>query len=213
MPELAVSVLFIAVAYLVGSIPFPLLIGNLKGVDVRYAGSGNIGAGNLTRTAGWPAGSAAAVLDVCKGILPFMVGSATGLGPGIVGTAGLAAVAGHDWPIFLGGRGGRGLATSTGVVLGLNPALVIWPAAWSMVGWKISGGLGGFVGWGLLPVYAAIAPFSATETGVAFGLAVLMMVRRAQGGEERAPGFKAAVRRIVFDTGWPGGGTERLVRA
>ncbi len=213
MPDLALAVLFIAAAYLLGSIPFPLLIGNLKGIDVRSVGSSNIGAGNLSRTAGWPAGSAAAVLDVFKGILPFMVGPGTGFSPGVVGTAGLAAVAGHNWSIYLGGLGGRGLATSTGVVLGLNPALVIWPAAWSMFGWRVGGGVGGFIGWGLLPVYAAIASFSATEERIAFGLAVLMIVRRAEGGEERTPGISAAVRRVVFDTGWPGGGTERLGRA
>lgn len=218
MPDLAISLGFVALGYLLGSIPFPLLIGRLKGVDLRQVGTGNVGAGNLTRNAGWPAGFAGAVLDGYKGILPFMVGPLAGVGPGTVGAAALAAVAGHNWSVFLGGHGGRGLATSTGVVLGLNPALAIWPAAWSIAGWKIGGGFAGFIGWGLLPVFAVIAGFSPVEVSVATGLSLMMMVRRAQGGESRDPGLDAMVRRVVFDSSdrarrMPSGGdTEHPVR-
>jgi glycerol-3-phosphate acyltransferase PlsY len=201
MPDPILAVLLIAAAYLVGSVPFPLLVGKSMGVDVRRLGTGNIGAGNVTRSAGLPAGITAGALDISKGLLPFVVGPAAGLGPGVVASAGLAAVAGHNWSVFLGGRGGRGLATSTGVLLGLNPALAVWPGAWAMAGWRIGGGLGGFVGWGLLPVYAALGPFPAVEVGAAYGLAGLMVVRRSQGGEEQPSGAGAALRRIVFDPG------------
>ncbi|MFH1329378.1 MAG: glycerol-3-phosphate acyltransferase [Actinomycetota bacterium] len=206
MLDSAFPVLMAAAAYLVGSIPFPLLIGLRKGVDVRRVGSGNIGAGNLTRTVGWPAGLAAALLDGYKGLLPFVVAPVAALGTGAATTAGLAAVAGHNWSLFLRGRGGRGLATSTGVVLGLNPALALWPAAWALVGWKVGGGIGGFMGWGLLPVYAAVGSFSGVETSAACGLALLMIARRAQGDDERAPGFRAALQRVVFDCRELGGG-------
>lgn len=220
MPDLVISLGFVALAYLVGSIPFPLLIGRVKGVDLRKVGSHNVGAGNLTRNAGWPAGFAGAVLDGYKGILPFMVGPLAGVGSGTVGAAALAAVAGHNWSLYLRGHGGRGLATSTGVILGLNPALAIWPAVWSVAGWKIGGGFAGFIGWGLLPVFAVIAPFSPVEVSVAAGLSLMMMVRRAQGGEQRDPGLDAMVRRVIFDRNpsdrareiTSGGDTEHPVR-
>ncbi|MBM3694354.1 MAG: glycerol-3-phosphate acyltransferase [Actinobacteria bacterium] len=198
MIEPALLLLVAASAYLLGSIPFPLLVGLRRGVDIRRVGSGNVGAGNLTRTVGWKPGALAAVLDGAKGLLAFTLAPAS-LGSAAAATAGLAAVAGHNWSVFLKGRGGRGLATSAGVLLGLNPALVVWPAAWAMAGWKLGGGIGGFAGWGVLPVYASLAPFSGTEITVATGLAVLMMARRAQGGDEREPGFRAALQRVVFD--------------
>jgi acyl phosphate:glycerol-3-phosphate acyltransferase len=179
----------VVAAYLLGSIPFPLLIGRLKGVDLRTVGSGNVGAGNLTRTGGFPAGLAGAALDGWKGLLPVVVGAQSGLGAGTLGAAVLAAVAGHNWSVFLRGRAGRGLATSAGALLGLNASLVIWPFAWAVAGWKIGGGLGGFIGWGLLPLYAYVAGSPSVEVAVTSGLAVLMIIRRAQGNDGRASGW------------------------
>ncbi|MFO7547663.1 MAG: glycerol-3-phosphate acyltransferase [Acidimicrobiia bacterium] len=190
---------FVVAAYLVGSIPFPLLIGRLKGIDLRSVGSANVGAGNLTRTGGFPAGLAGAALDGWKGLLPVVVGTQAQLGAGTVGAAVLAAVAGHNWSVFLRGRSGRGLATSAGALLGLNASLVVWPFAWAVAGWKIGGGLGGFVGWGLLPLYAYIAGSPSIEVAVTSGLAVLMIVRRAQGNDGRAPWWGPLVHRVVFD--------------
>lgn len=199
MTRHAAAVFVIGAAYLVGSIPFALLIGRMKGLDLRRVGTGNVGAGNLTGVWGWPAGLTAALLDVGKGLLPFLVGPALGVTRGAMILAGLAAVAGHNWSIFLGGRAGRGLATSVGVVLGLNPALLVWTTVWAVMGWKIGGGFGGFVGWGLLPIFVMVTPFAAADVPAAHGLATLMIVRRAQGGRNREPGLRAMVHRIVFD--------------
>jgi glycerol-3-phosphate acyltransferase PlsY len=123
-------ILCILLAYLLGSVPFALLLGFLKGVDIRKVGSGNIGATNLTRTLGRRWGIAAFLLDFLKGLLPAfgMRFVATRFEipipmppPYAQGLCGLAAVFGHIFPVFLGFRGGKGVATSFGVLAGLMP--------------------------------------------------------------------------------------------
>ncbi len=103
--------------YLIGSIPWGLIVGKLKGVDVRQYGSGNIGTTNVLRTIGTRAAAIVLVLDVLKGVAAilmghYVIGSSTG-----EMAAGFAVVAGHDWSVFLKFKGGRGVATSLGCVL------------------------------------------------------------------------------------------------
>lgn len=110
-------------SYLFGSIPCGYLLGRLRGIDLRQYGSGNIGATNAFRVLGKQLGLLVFGCDVIKGLLPALLGVHFGPGWGVV--AGLAAVAGHNWSIFLGFRGGRGVATGAGVVLALMPKVVI----------------------------------------------------------------------------------------
>ncbi|MBI4583484.1 MAG: glycerol-3-phosphate 1-O-acyltransferase PlsY [Planctomycetes bacterium] len=125
--------LCLAASYLLGAIPFALLLGKLKGLDLRAVGSGNIGATNLTRTAGKPWGYTAFLLDFLKGLLPVLAArwllSSSGASPAIPPLhaqvlSGLAAVLGHIFPVYLRFRGGKGVATSFGVISGL-----LWMAA------------------------------------------------------------------------------------
>lgn len=124
----------IGASYLLGSIPFALLIGRRCGVDIRRAGSGNIGATNLTRLVGWRVGVPAFVLDVLKGTVPMLAARVLFGRLGWTADAdhaprmycwwlmtGGAAILGHVFPVYLGFRGGKGVATSLGVVLGLWP--------------------------------------------------------------------------------------------
>jgi glycerol-3-phosphate acyltransferase PlsY len=187
-------------AYLLGSVPFAQVIARIKGVDLREVGTGNVGAGNLSREVGKGWGAVAAVLDGLKGLLPVWIARKAGLGLGAAGVAGVAAVIGHNWSIWLKGRSGRGLATSSGVLLGLDPVLLIWMAGWSAAGWKIGGGLGGFLGWGLLPVLAIALGRPPTESLVLLLLTILLMARRAQGNEGDMVGTGPALRRILYDT-------------
>jgi glycerol-3-phosphate acyltransferase PlsY len=108
-------------AYLVGSIPFGVLAARIKGVDLRKIGSGNIGATNVARGLG--RGWAIAVLagDAAKGFLPVWLGGRLGLSFTAVAIAGLLAIVGHMFTLFLRGRGGKGVATSLGVALALSP--------------------------------------------------------------------------------------------
>ncbi len=193
--------LLLVVAYVVGSIPTTQLLARLNGVDLRKAGSGNVGAGNLTHTVGAGWGLIAAILDGLKGLWPVLIARHTmGLGLGASGVAGLAAVAGQSWSIFMRGRSGRGLATSAGLMVGLDPILMVWVGGWSVAGWKIGSGVAGFLGWGLLPLVAMALGRPGPEILFLLLLTTVLMARRMQGNIDSAPGLNNAVRRAVYDS-------------
>jgi acyl phosphate:glycerol-3-phosphate acyltransferase len=118
----------VLIGYLLGSISFSFLIGKLgKGIDIREHGSGNAGATNTLRVLGKRAAVTVLLLDVIKGILAVWIGK--WLAPEIEWVpilSGLASIIGHNWPIFFGFRGGKGIATTIGVVVSLCflPALI-----------------------------------------------------------------------------------------
>ncbi|MFA7369554.1 MAG: glycerol-3-phosphate 1-O-acyltransferase PlsY [Kiritimatiellales bacterium] len=131
-----VTVIFLAaLAYIIGSIPFGLLISKAKGVDIRKQGSGNIGATNVLRCLGKPLGITCFVLDALKGFLPAALFPMIGkLDPTFGILFGTAAILGHNFPVFLKFKGGKGVATSAGVLLGVAPlAVVIGLIAWVVV--------------------------------------------------------------------------------
>jgi acyl phosphate:glycerol-3-phosphate acyltransferase len=118
--------LTILAAYLMGAIPNGLLLARLKGIDLQQMGSGNIGATNVFRCVGKAWGIAAFILDALKGFVPaFFFPQLMEAAPGWLGLAcGAAAVAGHNWPVWLKFKGGKGVSTSAGMLLGLAPAAV-----------------------------------------------------------------------------------------
>ena len=127
--------LFVAVAYLLGSIPFGYLLVKYlftRGEDVRQIGSGGIGATNVARRAGTAAGLLTYVFDVAKGVAAVALMRAVAADDYFwIGAAAIAAIAGHVFPIFLGFRGGKGVATGVGVYIVLAPysvltTLVLW---------------------------------------------------------------------------------------
>ncbi|MFW6088563.1 MAG: glycerol-3-phosphate 1-O-acyltransferase PlsY [Gemmatimonadota bacterium] len=128
-----VVLLFLLLAYLMGSVPTGYLIGRFRGIDLREHGSGNLGATNVYRVLGAGAAAPVVVIDIAKGFVPawFFPGwdgtAAAGLGVAY----GLAAIVGHVWPFALRFRGGKGVATGAGVLLALAPlatlvALFVW---------------------------------------------------------------------------------------
>jgi glycerol-3-phosphate acyltransferase PlsY len=137
-------VMLILFAYLLGSVPFGLLIARTQGVDLRRVGSGNIGATNAARMLGKKWGTLCFTLDVLKGLLPMLMVPLLGLADETTGLkeltgwllVGCAAVLGHVFPVYLKFKGGKGVATSLGIVLGLWPyytmcgiaAFVVWAA-------------------------------------------------------------------------------------
>lgn len=133
MPYLA----FMVLAYLLGSVPFGLLIARAHGKDLRAIGSGNIGATNVARALGRKWAYICFALDVLKGLVPMLAVPMAGLAGERSGPAGLAlwmlvgcaAVLGHIFPIYLRFKGGKGVATSLGVVLGLWPYFTLCGAA------------------------------------------------------------------------------------
>jgi glycerol-3-phosphate acyltransferase PlsY len=132
--------LALVVGYGFGSIPFGLLLTRWAGAgDIRQIGSGNIGATNVLRTGRKGLALATLLLDLAKGGLPTALGLAA-LGPVMGAVAGAGAILGHCFPVWLGFRGGKGVATAAGVVLGLTPLLfpiillafvvVVWATRW-----------------------------------------------------------------------------------
>lgn len=167
-----VAIVCIVGAYLIGSIPFGLLIGQMKGVDIRKQGSGNIGATNVGRVLGKKFGLAAFVLDMLKGLVPVVVGKQLldrqGAGIGIDTTVlwfwlavGGACIVGHMFPVYLRFRGGKGVATSLGVILGFYPYFT-WPGlvafgVWIALTWTTSYvSVGSMVAAGAFPVLFAL---------------------------------------------------------
>ncbi len=114
----------VAWGYLAGSLPISYLLARRRGVDLRLAGSGSVGAANVLRTSGVVNGFAALVLDAAKGALAALVAMRFTNGPAAPVAAGLAAVVGHLYPVWLRFRGGKGVATSAGVFLVFEPLAV-----------------------------------------------------------------------------------------
>lgn len=140
--ELVGHLIVVCLAYLLGSLPTGYLVARARGLDIRAVGSGNIGATNVFRSLGAPAGTAVLAIDALKGwtacvLLADWVHHLTGGDPGsptptsLRLVAGIAAVLGHNYTCWLRFRGGKGIATSAGVLLALVPyALLILLAAW-----------------------------------------------------------------------------------
>ncbi len=122
-----ISLLF---GYLLGTIPFGLILTRMAGLgDVRKIGSGNIGATNVLRTGNKKLAAATLLLDALKGTAAAFIASYWGIEAGIA--AGFAAFLGHLFPVWLGFKGGKGIATYIGVLLGLAPLIVlVFAAVW-----------------------------------------------------------------------------------
>lgn len=186
-------------SYLLGSIPFGLIASRtFFSKDIRSLGSGNIGATNMLRNFGMAAFVAVLLLDALKGAVAVWVARALGLDQAYVLLAGLACIAGHDWSIYLRFKGGKGMATSAGVLLAAFP----WPVSLAVIGiflvvalstrFMSAGSLAGAVA---LPVATLIhfrADLSGTSAYLVFaGLAMVMAIirhseniRRLLAGEE-----------------------------
>jgi acyl phosphate:glycerol-3-phosphate acyltransferase len=130
---IALCLLSFVIGYLLGSIPFGLLLAKYAGLgDLRQIGSGNIGATNVLRTGNKPLAALTLLLDLLKGTAAVWVGSQ--FGPYAAMAAALGAFLGHLYPVWLGFRGGKGVATYLGVLLGLYwQAALVFCAAWLLV--------------------------------------------------------------------------------
>jgi len=113
--------LIIGLAYLLGSVPIGYILGSRAGIDVRKAGSGNIGATNVARLVGKREGIITLMADAAKGFIPVFVASLLGFSSDWIALTGIAAFLGHLYPVFLKFRGGKGVATALGVFLGVAP--------------------------------------------------------------------------------------------
>jgi acyl phosphate:glycerol-3-phosphate acyltransferase len=166
------------IAYLLGSIPFGFLIVKARGSDIRLTGSGNIGAANVTRSAGAVAGVLTLLLDAGKGYLAvWLAGRLTNGDAEWMIAAAVLAVVGHMFPVWLGFKGGKGVATGLGVFLPICPqaagaAVVLWILV--VVFWRYSS-LGSISAASALPVfvYLLYAPRHAPPAYVILGTVLI----------------------------------------
>lgn len=120
--------------YLIGSIPFAFLLARRRGIDLRQAGSGNIGASNVLRTTGASLAVLAMALDGLKGALAVLLAQGVASGSGVPVAAGLASVLGHVYPVWLRFHGGKGVATAAGAFGVLAPVALAIATAVFVVG-------------------------------------------------------------------------------
>lgn len=201
------------IGYLLGSFPTGLLVARAYGVDIQKVGSGNIGATNVLRAVGLLPALIVVVADPLKAMLAVFIADLLSVSEWGVVLAGLAAVLGHNFNIFLGLRGGKGVATSLGVGLAVYPLITL---AASAVG-IFTIALGRYVSLGALvalfsaPLFLVMQPFTLPQLVLLVALALLgifrhrdNIVRLAQGTERRL-GEKA--------TSEKAGGTKGVQRA
>ncbi len=192
------TLLILLFSYLIGAIPFGLLFSRAAGKDVRQEGSGNIGATNVSRVLGKKLGILTLLCDVAKGFFPVFAASVL-LPVGdnwelFIGLSGLATVLGHMFPVYLGFKGGKGVATALGVFLFFSPwsiliALLVFVAVVGISGFVSAGSLAAA---GLIPFCIWFLSGSTSTFLVAAVIAVLIWIKhrsnisRLLKGEEKS---------------------------
>ena len=152
--------ILLLLAYLLGSISGSLLLGRLRGVDIRTQGSGNAGGTNALRTQGWRFALGVVLVDIGKGLLAVWLARQLGAPDWLQAGVVIAAVVGHVWPIYHGFRGGKGAATLVGGLL------LLWPLAlpWLLSAWLLILLLTGYVGLATVLASWCLVPLSLVGT-------------------------------------------------
>jgi glycerol-3-phosphate acyltransferase PlsY len=198
------AVLWLLVSYFLGAIPTSYLLSRLfAGIDLRQHGSGNLGATNLYRVLGWKYAIPAALVDIAKGVVPVLVFAPQVSDSQLFALAcGVAAIVGHVFSVFVGFKGGKGVATAAGVMLALAPiALLVSAAVWGVLV-RLTGyvSLGSIVAAAVLPFAIYLLEDSRTPTLVwiagAIAAAVIILhwrnIQRLIRGTENRFGRRAA---------------------
>ncbi|MCL4456594.1 MAG: glycerol-3-phosphate 1-O-acyltransferase PlsY [Nitrospirae bacterium] len=171
----------IIASFIIGSIPTGLLIAKTKGIDLRKIGSGNIGATNVMRAVGKEAALLTLLGDIGKGIIPIVIVRLVSPGFLYEAAAGLSAIMGHNFSIFLKFKGGKGVATSLGVLAAFSPHVGLFTAMlWLMTAkWTRYSSLSALVAFGLLPFSFYLIDYS--RQNIIFGaiIAFLIFIRHA----------------------------------
>jgi len=180
------------IAYLLGSIPFGVIIAKSKGIDLRKVGSGNIGATNVLRAAGKSSAVFTLIGDMLKGTGAVMFARYLGMDGWVLGAVCLVAVLGHNYPIFLKFHGGKGVATSFGVLLAYEPRVFLLTILlWILVVYlsRISA-LGALVSFSVMPTFMYLLTLRGDATTVGVLLTVMIYyrhrdnIRRLKEGKE-----------------------------
>ncbi len=175
------NVLAVVAAYLVGAVPIGWLVARASGVsDIRRHGSGNIGATNVLRTLGRGPAIVTLLADVLKGYLAVMLGAALGGGdPNVIAASTVAAVVGNCWSVFLGFRGGKGVATGLGALLRTVPlaTLAALPVFVVVVATTRYVSLGSLLAVACVPLGAVMLGYPSASALAALAVAAIVIAR------------------------------------
>jgi glycerol-3-phosphate acyltransferase PlsY len=165
------AALCISLAYLLGSIPSAYVVARLRGYDIRKLGDSNVGAANVLRCFGIVPAAITLSADIVKGTISVLLARLLGASEAVVLASGIAAIAGHNWPITLGFRGGRGAATTIGVLLPVltAPMAAVLPVVTTVLWFSRNYALGALTFLGMLPPIARML-------GVPFYLSLYAML-------------------------------------
>ena len=168
----------VVIAYLIGNISPSILMAKAKGIDIRKEGSGNAGTTNALRVMGKKAGAITLVVDVLKGTCAVLLGSLLAGHLGAMYCV-IAVFCGHVWPVFFGFRGGKGVATAFGALLGLNPLLALATLGIVVIGVLISKrmSVGSILGALAFPVLSVFMERDFIIPGVVLALIVIIKHR------------------------------------
>jgi len=206
MPDWLLPGLLLLLGYLSGSVSYSYLLGRHRdAIDLRARGSGKLSASNVYNYYGVAGMIAVGILDVAKAALPVLLARRLGQPLLVCGLVGLAAMAGHNWSLFLGLRGGRGVATALGILLNLFSPGVIW-----MLGHLAAGRLVppaaaavGLVGFLTLPLFAAFRHQPEVVVLTCWGIALLTVLKRLEGSHKMladpGPWWRVLLCRLVLD--------------
>lgn len=174
--------LLVVFAYLLGSVPIGFLLGSLSGLDIRRAGSGNIGATNVARVVGKRQGLVTLLGDAAKGFLPAFLSLQLGYTLPVTGLVALAAFVGHLYPVFLRFRGGKGVATAFGVFLGLAPMAALLLGAVFLIVALVSRliSLASLVAAGLAPVVFWLFSYPLLLVGLSLFISLWIILRHRE---------------------------------
>jgi glycerol-3-phosphate acyltransferase PlsY len=192
--------LLLVFAYLLGSIPFAYIAGRLaKGKDIRRYGSGTVGGSMVyEHISHWlvvPVG----ILDVLKATVPTYMGLSLGFGEVGAAAAGLAAMIGHNWPIFLGSTGGRGISTVLGILVVLFPLGDLWLLGFLAVGFVLKDS----APWALasmasMPILIWFMGGSSVLYWLSGGVILLTLLKRLEANRRPLPVDKVERRRVIW---------------
>ena len=180
------AILLILASYLVGAIPFGLLLSFRSGVDIRSQGSKNIGATNVARLLGKKMGALTLVCDVLKGYLPMYVAAMVMQGDAqaslVVALCGAASVLGHMFPVYLGFKGGKGVATALGSFLYLAPLAVLGCLLVFVATVRISGfvSLGSLLASASILLWLYLLDCTGWQLWLATGIVAMIWIKHAQ---------------------------------
>lgn len=203
MLDVTLAAVTIVIAYFLGTIPSGYLVARLHGVNIQQVGSGNIGATNVLRALGTVPAIIVVILDPLKGALATLLPVLLGVGAWGVALTGLAVVLGNNFNVLLGLRGGKGIATSIGVFLVIDPLITLFCLALGIFAILVSRyvSLGSLIGMTALPLFViAKGSHPLPFLLLALALAALAVVRhrenirRLMAGTERRLGEKANAR-------------------